>query len=123
MSVSSNNSLICFIGINYLWVATHELGHILGLEHDTTTRTAVMYPYYRAYDPNANMKLHSNDIRRIRALYGKGTGGGATNPPVTQAPITQPPATQPPITQRPTQAPPGNFHNVFQSNSTINITI
>ena len=86
----------------------------MGLEHDTGTRDAVMYPYYRAYNPNANMKLHANDIRRIQRQYGRGTGGGgATNPPVTQPPITQPP----------TQAPPGNFHDVFQSNSTINSTI
>ena len=53
-------------------MATHELGHILGLEHDTRNRDAVMYPYYRAYTPN--MKLHSNDIARIQRLYGSGTG-------------------------------------------------
>ena len=77
--------VIVLTGTNYLWVATHELGHILGLEHDTGNRDAVMYPYYRAYTPN--MRLHSNDIARLRRLYGSGsgsvngsggTGGGGT---------------------------------------------
>lgn len=31
-----------------------------------------MYPYYRAYQPN--MRLHSNDIRRLQRLYGRGKG-------------------------------------------------
>ena len=64
-----------FLGINLLWVATHELGHVLGLEHDTTHRDAVMYPYYRHYTPNFN--LHANDVRRIRALYGSEGGTNA----------------------------------------------
>lgn len=67
-------------GINYLWVAVHELGHILGLEHDTNNKNAVMYPYYRAYDPNG-MTLHANDIKRIQAIYG--SGGSATASPRT----------------------------------------
>ena len=55
-----------------MWVATHELGHILGLEHDNLNRDAVMYPYYRSYTPN--MQLHGNDIARLRRLYGYGKG-------------------------------------------------
>jgi len=61
-------------GTNLLWVATHEMGHILGLEHDQQNRDAIMYPYYRRYTPN--MRLHANDIRRIQRLYGKGGSGG-----------------------------------------------
>jgi len=61
-------------GINLMWVATHEMGHILGLEHDQQNRDAIMYPYYREYTPN--MRLHANDIRRIQRLYGKGGSGG-----------------------------------------------
>lgn len=81
-----------FPGTNYLWVAVHELGHILGLEHDNGNRDAVMYPYYRGYQPGG-LRLHSNDIRRIQALYGSSTGGGSvTNPP--------------PRTPRPTNPPP-----------------
>jgi len=63
-------------GINLLWVATHEMGHIMGLEHDTVNKDAIMYPYYRAYTPN--MRLHANDIRRIQRMYGKGGSGGGT---------------------------------------------
>lgn len=87
-------------GINYEWVATHELGHILGLDHDTDNQDAIMYPYYRAYNPSG-MKLHANDIRRIQVQYGKGNGGV-----VTQAPgvTTKPGVTKKPIitTQGPT---------------------
>ena len=81
--------IVFYIGINYLWVATHELGHILGLEHDTNNQNAVMYPYYRPYNPN--MKLHSNDIARIQRQYGQGTGGGGPDPPFTMPPFTQAP--------------------------------
>ena len=71
-----NETLFYFsTGTNYEWVATHELGHILGLEHDTQNKDAVMYPYYRPYNPNG-MKLHENDIKRIQAQYGKNTGPG-----------------------------------------------
>jgi len=62
-------------GTNLLWVSTHEMGHILGLHHDTDNKAAIMYPYYRSYTPN--MQLHYNDIRRIQSLYGRsGSGGG-----------------------------------------------
>ncbi|XP_068755870.1 matrilysin-like [Montipora capricornis] len=60
-------------GTNLLWVATHEFGHSLRLEH-SSVRGAIMYPYYTGYKPN--MKLHSDDIQGIRSLYGSGGGGG-----------------------------------------------
>lgn len=78
-------------GTNYEWVATHELGHILGLEHDTQNKDAVMYPYYRPYNPNG-MKLHENDIKRIQAQYGKNTGPGPRTT-VSTKPTTKTPST------------------------------
>ena len=55
-------------GTNLLWVATHEFGHALGLDH-SEVRDAIMYPYYTGYV--AGMQLHSDDIAGIRSLYGK----------------------------------------------------
>lgn len=43
----------------------HEIGHALGLKHDTTTPTAVMYPFY-----NETVNLHQRDIERIQLFYG-----------------------------------------------------
>ena len=55
-------------GVNLLWVAVHEFGHSLGLQH-TNIHGAIMYPYYTGYVPD--MKLHSDDIAGIQYLYGK----------------------------------------------------
>ena len=55
-------------GTNLLWVAVHEFGHSLGLQH-TNIQGAIMYPYYTGYVPD--MKLHYDDINGIQSLYGK----------------------------------------------------
>jgi len=67
-------------GTNLMWVATHEIGHILGLDHDELNRKAVMYPYYRPYNPEG-MKLHRLDIYRIQRQYGSESGVVPTAPP------------------------------------------
>lgn len=59
-------------GVNLLWVAVHEFGHSLGLQH-TNIRGAIMYPYYTGYVPD--MKLHSDDIAGIQYLYGTSSDG------------------------------------------------
>jgi len=54
-------------GRNLLWVATHELGHTLGLDH-SNTREAVMFPWYTKYKPGFD--LNYDDISAIQTLYG-----------------------------------------------------
>ena len=55
-------------GINLDWVAVHEFGHSLGLEH-SNVRESIMYPWYKGYFPN--IALTEDDILGIQALHGK----------------------------------------------------
>ncbi|XP_071931437.1 metalloendoproteinase 4-MMP-like [Coffea arabica] len=48
-------------------VATHEIGHLLGLAH-TSVKEAVMYPSLKPREKKSDLKL--DDIRGIQALYG-----------------------------------------------------
>jgi len=74
-------------GILYLNVATHEFGHLLGLEHSQMP-SALMAPYYSVAitKPQAN-----DDIPRIQALYGIAVG--PVTPPVPPIPPVTPPVT------------------------------
>ncbi|XP_002754394.4 matrilysin [Callithrix jacchus] len=56
------------LGINFLYAATHELGHSLGMGHSSDPN-AVMYPTYGNGDPQ-NFKLSQDDIKGIQKLYG-----------------------------------------------------
>ena len=56
-------------GIRLLNVATHEVGHLLGLEH-SKIKTALMAPYYNR---NIIKPQNNDDVKRIVALYGKNT--------------------------------------------------
>lgn len=53
-------------GKNLFQVAVHEIGHILGLHHSNDP-SSVMYSYY-VFNPY--FRLNSDDMRRIRALFG-----------------------------------------------------
>ncbi|UVF62299.1 matrixin family metalloprotease [Nitrososphaeria virus YSH_462411] len=52
-------------------VLIHEIGHSLGLKHDTSTALAMMYPSFDLGKPKN--KLHTNDITRMQSRYGKRT--------------------------------------------------
>ena len=54
-------------GVDLSWVALHELGHSLGLEH-SSIQDAIMYPIYQGYQPG--LKLHRDDILGIQQIYG-----------------------------------------------------
>jgi hypothetical protein len=62
---------------------THELGHLLGLDHETGRRDATMYPTMRACDTDKR-ELSDDDIAGVQTLYtgiepapGCSVGGGA----------------------------------------------
>lgn len=57
------------LGINFLYAATHELGHSLGLGHSSDPN-AVMYPTYEDKD-SEDFKLSQDDIEGIQKLYGE----------------------------------------------------
>ena len=55
-------------GINLDWVAIHEFGHSMGLEH-SNVRESIMYPWYKGY--LENIELTYDDVQGIVAFYGK----------------------------------------------------
>ncbi|XP_068705205.1 matrix metalloproteinase-24-like isoform X1 [Montipora foliosa] len=80
-------------GINLDWVAVHEFGHSLGLEH-SNVRESIMYPWYKGY--HKNIQLTNDDTMGIQALYGK-----PSNPPI---PTPQIPTNR--VTGKPTPTGP-----------------
>ncbi|XP_048199997.1 matrilysin [Perognathus longimembris pacificus] len=57
------------LGISFLYAATHELGHSLGLGH-SSKQDSVMYPTYKMPEAQ-DFKLAPDDIEGIQKLYGK----------------------------------------------------
>ena len=55
-------------GIGLDTIATHEIGHSLGMTH-STEKSALMYPFY--VDHYSDFVLSKDDINGIQNLYGK----------------------------------------------------
>ncbi|XP_053415929.1 matrix metalloproteinase-26 [Nycticebus coucang] len=61
-------------GYNLFLVATHEIGHSLGLYH-SKNQNSIMYPKYRYHNPRT-LHLSADDIQRIQQLYEEKIQGG-----------------------------------------------
>ena len=60
--------------VDIIEVATHEIGHALGIAHEETN-DAIMNPYYGArYSGPGSAFLLQDDINAVRAHYGTGLG-------------------------------------------------
>jgi len=75
---------------DFLWVATHELGHALGLPH-TDKPEDIMYPVYNAPKVDSNgriqpLVLSQVDIQAMQRRYGPPSNG----PPPVRPPLPRP---------------------------------
>jgi hypothetical protein len=65
LKISFDLFLFICTGTNLFQVATHNIGHSLGLEHTNVTK-AVMYPIY---EYSSDFKLDKDDIEGIQVYF------------------------------------------------------
>jgi hypothetical protein len=69
-------------GVDLIEVATHEIGHALGLAHSQYGTAIMAGMYAGVYHGPGTSFLYPDDIAGIRALYGAGVGGVVPLAPV-----------------------------------------
>ncbi|XP_065664059.1 matrix metalloproteinase-25 isoform X2 [Hydra vulgaris] len=74
-------------GINLLWVAVHEIGHCIGLEH-SSVENSIMYPQYKGY-MGENFTLSKDDILGIQSIYGSKTQTSTMKPIITTTKVSK----------------------------------
>lgn len=84
-----------------LWVAVHELGHSIGLEH-SELKGAVMYPWYQHFE-GGDFNLTYDDIAGLQSIYGSPVVASTIKPPATTTTTVKPGVT-PVVTPQPTKA-------------------
>ena len=78
----------------FLETAVHEIGHSLGLDHESGT-SAIMNPTIQnRYNGLGTAFLYQDDINGIRSIYG--SGNGSVNPLVSTPPTPTPDSTTTP---------------------------
>ncbi|XP_006887414.1 PREDICTED: stromelysin-2-like [Elephantulus edwardii] len=86
-----------YSGINFLFVAAHELGHALGLSHSNDPE-ALMYTLYKELNDSSQLRLSQDDVNGIQSLYGPPPSSSDNTTVPTESSSTQ---SQPPTTCHP----------------------